>query len=236
MKNIYLWLNIGTIIFPFLLSFDKKVAFYKKWKYLFPAILITGAFFLVWDQWFTDMNIWGFNVLHLTGYFFGDIPIEEIMFFFTVPYACVFIYECLKAYLKKNETFESLHRWFTFLFFGIALSLLFWFNDRLYTAVTSFFLVLILSTHLFIIKRRYLSWFYFAFIISIIPMLLVNGILTGKPVVVYNNAENMNLRLMSIPYDDFLYNLAMLLMCIGLYEWFKRLGLRYQLRHRKQSS
>ena len=112
MNNIYLWLNIGTVLFPFILSFDKKVAFYKNYKYLFPAALITGTFFLIWDQWFTDMNVWGFNSLHLTGYFIGDIPIEEVLFFITVPYACLFIYECLIAYIGRSEVFEKLYRWF----------------------------------------------------------------------------------------------------------------------------
>lgn len=236
MNNLYLWLNIGTIIFPILLSFDKKVAFYKNYKFLLPASLITGLFFLIWDQWFTEMNIWGFNALHLTGYYVGDIPIEEILFFITVPYACLFIYECLIAYIGKSEVFEKLHRWFTLLAFGITVSVLYWFNDKLYTGVTCIVLSFMLGTHLTIIKRRYMSWFFFAFAISIIPMLIVNGILTGKPVVIYNNLENMNIRLGTIPVEDFFYNMALLLMNIGLYEWFKRLYLRNQLRRQKQSS
>lgn len=236
MNSLYIWINIGTLFFPFILSFDKKVAFYKYWRYLIPSLLITGTIFLIWDQWFTSINVWGFNRMYISGYFVGDIPVEEVLFFFTVPYACVFIYECLIAYIKKSETFESLYRWFTFLFFGISVSLLYWFNNQLYTAITCLVLCFILATHLIVIKRRYLSWFYFAYTISIIPMLIVNGILTAKPVVVYNNNENMDLRLFSIPLEDFLYNMTMLLICIGLYEWFKRLHHRYQLRHQKLSS
>jgi lycopene cyclase domain-containing protein len=236
MNNLYLWLNIGTVLFPILLSFDKKVAFYKNYKYLFPAALITGTFFLIWDQWFTDMNVWGFNSLYLTGYFIGDIPIEEVLFFITVPYACLFIYECLIAYIGRSEIFEKLYRWFTLLALGITVSMLYWFNDRLYTGITCLILSFMLGTHLVIIKRRYMSWFFFAFAISIIPMFIVNGILTSKPVVVYNNLENMNIRIGTIPVEDFFYNMTLLLMNIGLYEWFKRLGLRNQLRHQKQSS
>lgn len=236
MNKLYLWINIGTILFPLILSFDKKVAFYKKLPQLIPAILLTGTLFLVWDQWFTAMGIWGFNALYITGYYIGDIPIEEVMFFFTVPYACVFIYECLRAYVKHNETFEELHRWFTLLFFGIALSLLYWFNDHLYTALTCLVLTFVLGTHLIVIRRRYMSWFYFSYLVSIIPMLIVNGLLTAKPVVYYNENEITGLRIGSIPIEDFLYNLAMLVICIGLYEWFTRLNLRRQLRHQKQSS
>lgn len=236
MNNLYLWINIATIAFPLILSFDKKVAFYKRWPNLFPAMILTGIVFLFWDQWFAAMGVWGFNSIYLTGYYVGEIPIEEIMFFLTVPYACVFIYECLRAYIKQNDTFEELHRWFTLLFFGISCSLLYWFNDRLYTSLTCLILSFMLGTHLIVIRRRYMSWFYFAFLISLIPMLIVNGILTAKPVVYYNEMEITGLRLMSIPIEDFLYNMTMFVMCIGLYEWFNRLSLRRQLRHQKQSS
>lgn len=199
-------------------------------------MILTGIVFLFWDQWFAAMGVWGFNSIYLTGYYVGEIPIEEIMFFLTVPYACVFIYECLRAYIKQNDTFEELHRWFTLLFFGISCSLLYWFNDRLYTSLTCLILSFMLGTHLIVIRRRYMSWFYFAFLISLIPMLIVNGILTAKPVVYYNEMEITGLRLMSIPIEDFLYNMTMFVMCIGLYEWFNRLSLRRQLRHQKQSS
>lgn len=236
MNSLYLWINIGTIVFPLLLSFDRKVAFYKHWPQLFPAILITGTFFLVWDNWFADMEIWGFNAKYLLGYYIGHIPLEEVMFFLTVPYACIFIYECLKAYIGHSETFEELYRWFTFLFFGISCSLLYWYNDRLYTAVTCIILSLMLGTHLTVIRRRYLSWFYFAFAVSVLPMLIVNGILTARPVVYYNESQIMGFRLMQIPLEDFLYNMTMLLMVTGLYEWFKRISLRRRLRPRKQSS
>lgn len=236
MNNLYLLINLGTIAFPLLLSFDKKVAFYKKIPTLLPAILITAVFFLIWDEWFTEMNVWGFNSLYLSGYYIFEIPIEEVMFFFTVPYACVFIYECLRAYIRQSETFEELYRWFTLLFFGVSCTFLYWYSDRLYTSVTSLILSFMLATHLIVIKRRYMSWFYFAFVVSLIPMLVVNGLLTSKPVVYYNDLENMGFRLGSIPVEDFLYNMCMMAMCIGLYEWFTRLSLRRQLRPRKQSS
>jgi lycopene cyclase domain-containing protein len=236
MNNLYLWLNIGTIAFPLLFSFDKRVQFYKKWGSLFPAILITAVLFLLWDNWFAAMKVWEFNAVYISGYYLFRLPVEEVLFFFTVPYACVFIYECLIAYIGRNELFEELYRWFTLLFFGISCSLLYWFNDHLYTAFTCLILSLMLGTHLTVIRRRYMSWFYFAYLASLIPMLLVNGVLTTRPVIFYNEEEITGLRIMSIPIEDFFYNMTMLLLCIGLYEWFKRISLRRRLHPLKQSS
>ena len=95
---IYLYLDLLVIAFPLLLSFDKKVAYFKTWKYLFPAILIIGAFFVLWDMQFTRMNIWSFNQKYLLGIYMYNLPIEEVLFFIVVPFSCVFIYEVLKAY------------------------------------------------------------------------------------------------------------------------------------------
>jgi hypothetical protein len=39
---------------PLLLSFDKKVAFYKSWKFLFPAMVLPALFYIIWDCWFTS--------------------------------------------------------------------------------------------------------------------------------------------------------------------------------------
>jgi lycopene cyclase domain-containing protein len=52
-------------------------------------------------------------------------------------------------------------------------------------------------------------------------MFVVNGVLTGLPVVIYNNMENSGIRIGTIPVEDFLYNAILLAMNIGLYEWFK---------------
>ncbi len=67
--------------------------------------------------------------------------------------------------------------------------------------------------------------FYFAYIVILVPFLLANGALTGlfteAPIVWYNNAENLGIRVLSIPLDDFAYNMLMLLLVITTHEWYK---------------
>src|SRR5687768_13787782 len=99
---IYLYLNLFTIFFPFVLSFDKRVQFYKNWPFLFPAIIVNALIFIAWDSTFTRIGVWGFNPGYLLGIYLFGLPLEEILFFITVPYACVFIYETLNAYISKD--------------------------------------------------------------------------------------------------------------------------------------
>jgi hypothetical protein len=52
--------------------------------------------------------------------------------------------------------------------------------------------------------------------------LLVNGVLTAVPIVWYNDQHNLSLRIGTIPVEDTLYSMLLLLLTITLYEWFKR--------------
>ena len=88
----YLFLNLITIAGPLALSFDKKVAFYKNWKQFALAMLTTTTIYIVWDIWFTKINVWLFNPQFLYGKWFANLPLEEYIFFIIIPYACLFIY------------------------------------------------------------------------------------------------------------------------------------------------
>lgn len=214
---IYLYLNIFTILFPLLLSFDRKVAFYKSWFALFPAILLNAVFFIAWDVWFTKHGIWGFNEAYLTGIYIFNLPLEEILFFITVPYACVFIYDVLNAYIRK----DMLRPYAKGIAVGllVILPLIAIFNmERLYTSITFSLLAIMHLVHLKFFNNKVLGRFYLAYLVHLVPFLLVNGILTYLPIVWYNDNYNLGLRIVSIPIEDTMYSMLMLLLTITLYE------------------
>jgi lycopene cyclase domain-containing protein len=71
-----------------------------------------------------------------------------------------------------------------------------------------------------------MGWFYLAYFVSLVPFLIVNGILTSLPVVWYNNAHNLGIRLYTIPIEDTMYSLLLLLMNVWLYEGIKNSKLK----------
>src|SRR5688572_30377174 len=66
-KFLYLLVNLLSIALPLMYSFYKRPDFSPKWKFLWPAILISSTGFILWDMAFTRMGIWGFNPKYITG-------------------------------------------------------------------------------------------------------------------------------------------------------------------------
>lgn len=239
-KYTYLLLDIFTILFPFLLSFDKKVGFYKHWWRLFPAIGITGIVFVIWDHYFTVANttfeaagqtwtgIWNFNPDYLTGIYLFSLPIEEVLFFLVVPYACVFIYEVLKAYIPKDWLKNAApYLQGIVVMGGLIAALLAW--GKWYPMVT-FLSLSAFTAMVWAFRVPFMGRFYAMYFVHLIPFYTVNGVLTALPIVVYNNAENFGVRLGTVPVEDGFYSMLLLLMNITIYEYLNR------FRSRKQST
>ena len=223
----YLFLDAATILGPLFLSFDKKVAFYKSIPNFLKSMLITSTLYVFWDILFTHNHVWKFNREFLIDKFLLNLPIEEYIFFLVVPYACLFIYICLKSYFPRINLYAD-YIWIIIGVFSFGMSIVFY--SHLYTFIT-FGLIFVTLIALYKLEKalfkRIGNHLMLAWIIALIPMAYVNGILTSKPVLIYNNLENCNFRIGTIPFEDFFYNLLYMLWMIVLFEKFnsKRQGL-----------
>lgn len=221
MNYTYLLINIAVIFFPLILSFDKKVHFFSKWRFVFPAILLTGLLFLIWDMLFTKLNVWSFNPAYIIGVNLYGLPLEEILFFLTVPYACVFIYECLNVYFPKNAL-QKYSLSLSNLILGLCIAILFFGYTKWYTLINFGFLMVVLYFVEYVnVKLRFMYRFFRAYLVSLIPFYIVNGFLTAIPVVMYNDKENIGFRVGTIPFEDHFYLMSLLLLNIYFYEKFK---------------
>ena len=223
-RFLYLTIDLLAVSIPVAFSFYPKAPFYKKWKYLLPSTLIPGIVFILWDIIFTDLGIWGFNPRYITGTYIANLPIEEILFFICIPYACLFTYEALNFLTPRD--FLRYHRnkitW-TLIFSLSIIGALFF--GKWYTTVT-FFSTAAFLLFLIVTSNHFLGKFYFAFLFILIPFFIVNGILTGSgiedQVVWYNNHENLGIRIGTIPVEDIFYGMLLLLMNVSLFEFFQK--------------
>ncbi|MEP1487211.1 MAG: lycopene cyclase domain-containing protein [Algibacter sp.] len=225
MEYLYLILNIGSISVPFLFSFHPKIKFYKLWKSLSISILFTMLIFIPWDIIFTANGIWGFNDTYFLGYKIFKLPLEEWLFFICIPYACVFTHYALLYYFPKLSLSKSLSKKVTYSILLILILATIFNYDKWYTFV-NFTLAIVLTTYVFFKRPDILQEYYLTFLVMLIPFFIVNGILTGSfidnEVVWYNNAENLNIRLFTIPIEDTVYAFSMILMNLAIVKFLNK--------------
>lgn len=227
---VYQLLMLFTISFPLVRSFEYRVAYVTKWKFLWPGMLVTAAFFLAWDVFFARIGVWWFSDAYTLGFRIFGLPIEEWQFFFFVPFSCVFIYECVLYFLPKVPAWDKYSYPFTIAWAVFLLAVAVYNHDRWYTSVKLGSTGVAMLAYVYWYGRKHLGHFWIAYLFHLIPFLLVNGVLTYLPVVSYNNAENLGIRFsdvtgiafLNIPIEDSQYSLMLLLMNVGFYEFFRQ--------------
>jgi lycopene cyclase domain-containing protein len=221
--SLYGWVIILSIAGPFALSFDKKVNFIGYWKPLLIAILCVGVPFLIWDEFFTRLGIWGFNPKYLVGIYLGNLPLEEILFFLVVPYCCVFIHQVLKAYFP-NTRLRSMSLVFGILILSTS-AFLSISNPNNYYTLAACSLTAIYTLIALVRKFNWFASFAFTYLVCLIPFLIVNGVLTGsvtpEPIVWYSEEHIIGFRIVTIPFEDLFYNYSLLFPIIWIFENLK---------------
>ena len=186
-------------------------------------MIIPALLYIVWDIYFTSKGVWSFNPEYITGIKLYNLPLEEVLFFFIVPYCCVFIYACIRAYFpnlvnKKTADLFLLALAIALFVTGVI------YVEKYYTSwtfiFTGAFILIIYAARKFLKTFDAVS-FLVSYAICLIPFLIVNGFLTAIPVVIYNDAENLGIRIYTIPFEDAFYGMLLVLMNIAIYEKIK---------------
>ena len=216
---LYMALMLLCLSYPLLKSFETKIKFFTKWKYIFPSIFFMMLLFIPWDIYFTSKNVWSFNDDLILGYKFCLLPIEEWLFFIIIPFCCFFIHEVLLYFFPKNNI--RIQRSVYYLLSVAVLIIAIFYKSNLY----SFYVFLLSSILLFLsalIGQLFVNNLIRTFLVSLIPFIIVNGILTGSfnsSVVLYNSDEIINLRILKIPIEDFFYCFSMISLAMIPYQY-----------------
>lgn len=212
--SLYFILLTASVGVPLLLSFDKRLRFYTKWKYVLPSIAVVALVYIMFDILLTKNGVWGFNPKYLSGKFIFNLPLEECLFFVTIPYASIFLHYSVIEYFPNLRISPGRERLITFTLITVSLAILIFNFNNQYTLyiLLKFVIVLFLS---YFDKNKTINTFYISFLFILIPFVIVNGILTGsfidEEVIWYNNAENLGIRFFTIPVEDFAYAFSMIL-------------------------
>lgn len=220
--SLYAWVILLCFAGPFALSFDRKVAYFKEWRAVFIATCCVAIPFLLWDEFFTQWGVWGFNTKYLLNIYLGRLPLEEVLFFVVIPYNFIFLLKVIQAYFP-NRNQKRLSPVFAFIVLATSIVWLLFYSLNYYTFLATF-----LSAGLTILLRNkyWYQDFMWAYLLCLLPFFIVNGILTGAfteaPIVWYNEQHIIGWRMTTIPFEDLYYNYSLLLPLTWIYVSVKK--------------
>jgi lycopene cyclase domain-containing protein len=222
MNSLYVLVNIAVIAGPLCLSFDRKVAFFRSWRKLGVSLLVVSTAYLIWDVIVTSIGHWSFNPEFAGVFRLAGLPVGEILFFISVPYACIFIYEVVRAYFGRRVSERvTVVRWVGPVLAAVFVALAVLFRGQGYTAlVMASVAAMVVITAIFDPSMWLSTDTFFYFLLSFLLFLVANGVLTALPIVEYNPSAIWGIRVYTIPLEDFFYNLGML----GWYLFIYRLA------------
>ncbi len=221
----YLAVDFFAVIICFIFSFHTKIRFDKLFTAFIKTALIVGIPFCIWDIWFAQKAVWWFNDTYILGIRFWGLPLEEYLFFICIPFSCLFTYVCLTKFFG-GEWLNAFNNILVFILAILCSVILLLYHHKLYTAFTAAVLLGSLLYLHFVAKAEWLGQATVVYIILMLGFFPVNGILTGTglkaPIVNYNPKELLNIRLLTIPVEDFFYGYANFLLNLYFFKLFSK--------------
>ena len=218
----YGWILGISLLVPLIFFFYPKFGFYKNFGRVIFSSVIVAVPFLIWDAMAVIRGDWGFSEKHVGPVRISGLPIEEILFFIIIPFCCLFVWFLIEKYLgdKKIEIPKILLP-----MAGVSLViLLFIFWSRFYTRTIIIWSLITILVGLIFDRDIYRSRNYWRWVlITMVPFVLVNGVLTYLPVVWYSSWAIIGVRLVSIPIEDFLYSWSLVTLNLVVYRKLSRL-------------
>ena len=217
--SFYFYLNLAIITFPLLFSFERRLKFYKKFKPLAVALLLVGFFFVAWDIFAAYRGHWSFNPWYVNQAKLFGLPLEEIMFFITVPYSCLFVYHSI-GHFVTDKKLVNFKKWVpaSIAVLIILSSFVFYSKEYTFLAIISIGLVTLFVTLVNMKLFASRSYWLYTFL-TLILFLIFNYLLTSYPVVQYSPEAITGVRVLTIPIEDFMFNYSMLTSYLTVYLW-----------------
>lgn len=221
----YLLFNLFVISGPLLVFFWQKPGIVKPVaKPLLLSLALAALGFAFYDQLVVNY-FWFFNPRYITGIFLFSLPLEEVLFFITVPFACLLLWVNYRKYLSE-KIFPKFPIYLLIITLIPAPFLLL--SGKIYSG--SVLLVfggvvlidVLLKTKLFSSR----IFIIFIFLITNVLTFIFNLYLTARPIVIYNTLVKTNINIITIPLEDFVFGMGLIALTLIIYEKM-RIGYLY---------
>ncbi len=221
MKYEYLLFHLVIIVGPVVSQFSRRIRHVSRWRL---KLLVNGIVmipYIIWDAIVAGSH-WWFNEAYTLGFRLLGLPIGEWLFFITVPFGCLLVWETLPHTDNWLTRLRALRYVRAILYAALPAGIWVFSTGKQYTGLVIFCFGLVgladtlLDVDLLLRPKTYL---YLAIVSGFI--LVFNGYLTARPVVVYGEAYQMGYRIWTIPIEDFGYGFTLMFFNTMLYEKLK---------------
>ena len=97
MKGLYLLVLLGCLVGTAPLELVLGTRVYARWRRLGLTLLPVVAVFTLWDVLAIRAGHWGYDPRQTTGIRFGNVPLEELLFFLVVPTCSILSMEAVRV-------------------------------------------------------------------------------------------------------------------------------------------
>lgn len=218
MRAEYLLFDLLILAGPLALSLMPRHDFLARARSLAIATLVVAIPFIAWDSAVAGSH-WWFDARYTLGIELFGLPVEEVLFFVAVPYACAFSWETLVGGAKARASLPPIIYCLPALAFAAGVATLSSGGPG-YTGLTLLALGVVgaldhaLGTGLLRMPRFWV----FTVLVNVFTGVF-NSYLTWRPVVHYGESHQVGVRIGTIPVEDFGYGLALCTATVVVYQW-----------------
>ncbi len=196
---------------------------WRNWRGLVIGLVIVSGPFIIWDMLATAAGHWSFNPIYTLGWQLGELPVEELLFFVTVPLGCMVAWELLRRTGAEAVVLSPRQaRWIMVVLAVMGASGVWLAGGNQYTQLALLSLAVAsvtLALNPQLVAKKQWWWYQ---LVGLGLFFVSNSILTGVPVVQYGSEFIIGWRVGTIPVEDFWYNFALLNLFLVAYEYSSR--------------
>ena len=203
----YYIFNLLVFLPVLILSFTTDVKPHRHLRGLLAGILFVSFPFIVWDVWAVAAGHWGFNSAYVAGPYIFGLPLEEILFFVTVPFAMMYVWGVVKKFVADRNIalIVPLLGFGTALAASIWMLVYYWGNGYTRSAAIAAIIAIIFAMFM---RIGYSARFWTFQLLLLGLFLVFNSYLTSLPIITYGADAIIGFKIGTIPIEDFFFNFA----------------------------
>jgi len=185
------------------------------------ALLVVWSITLTLEEFWIKLGVIIFNEQYILGYFFGSLPIEQVLFLLAFELVLLGLY--VRSFpLVLTHFFEQYQKPIIWFMLMTVIILMVSFSSRLFFMFHAIGLSLILAVHLIRKNSLWMPKFLAAYTLNLVMIFiayaLLSGTLTAEPIKIIQSEFSIPVKLVFVPVDWLFYHTLFSFILIWLFE------------------